>query len=168
MTLNFGDRRDDDTNFAAECLLAMSNPVVHGMTTEDTSSEASRDSYHPVLDDNNSGNHLYMIARILTDLNKVRQAPVDCYMDDESINRMDISQSYTKFSGSEENAGKRRSKKSKQQGATPTFDSFKPRKNERELALSGKKLHRCHYEACDKVYGKSSHLKAHIRTHTGE
>jgi hypothetical protein len=35
-------------------------------------------------------------------------------------------------------------------------------------SLRKKNIHNCHIPGCGKVYGKTSHLKAHLRWHTGE
>jgi len=38
----------------------------------------------------------------------------------------------------------------------------------RHPSTCGGKPHRCSYPSCDRAYSKSSHLKAHVRRHTGE
>lgn len=69
---------------------------------------------------------LFMIARILTDLTRVRQDTVP----------------------------------------RPTSPPS-PAPATRPLGGRNTKSHKCSHPGCEKVYGKSSHLKAHLRTHTG-
>lgn len=40
--------------------------------------------------------------------------------------------------------------------------------NEGRTGENKKKQHICHYPGCNKVYGKTSHLRAHLRWHSGE
>lgn len=92
---------------------------------------------------------LLMVAMILLDLNQCNPGGISTkrMVDSDAENQTSVKENREKCRQNASRVKRTRSRDS--------------------LHVSAEKRHCCPYAGCGKIYGKSSHLKAHFRVHTG-